>query len=69
MTPEERQQIVKLKTDQDVLHDALGKIIKVVSDKIINLQYEITEIRGDNNIIQKRAEKASKRKLDQDNEE
>jgi hypothetical protein len=69
MTPEERDRLVALKTEQDVLQDAIGKVIKVISDKIIENQIEITKIRGENDVLQRRANKMAKREFqEKDNE-
>jgi hypothetical protein len=46
MEPEDRDRLIQLRNEQDVLQDALGKVIKVVSDKIVANQIEITKIRG-----------------------
>jgi hypothetical protein len=61
MTKEERDELVRLKTEQDVLQDAIGIVIKVISDKIIANQMEITKIRGDSDVLQRRAEKLQRR--------
>jgi hypothetical protein len=50
MEPEDRDRLIQLRNEQDVLQDALGKVIKVVSDKIVANQIEITNIRGDSKL-------------------